>query len=175
VGPTLSAQADNGGSASPSRGGKNRRRKPGQDTVPIGWFGNRERIRPGNGIQVIRFQVWQDLSGPCKGNVAPLHATVTFEMSNEWYSSLTTPDGIIRIELAEGNEVIEARLVLHQAHHDLDPAQLKSNRRLQFVVSPTPLHSELDAERSVRGVAKMKFWNRKVTIRLPETRLAFVR
>jgi hypothetical protein len=96
-------------------------------------------------------------------------------MSNEWYSSLTTPDGIIRIEIADSHEVIEGKLVLHHAHYDLDPAQLGSKRKLQFVLSPTPSHIALNGNETVRGIAKMKFWNRKVTLKLPETQMLFSR
>src|SRR5262249_11316852 len=133
-GPANAAQADGGGVRRLQARVKSERHRPERGTLAVGWFGDRTRILPGTGIEVKRFQVWQDLSGPGYDDVAPLHATVTLEMSNEWYSSLTTSDGTIRIDLVGCNEVVEAKLVLHNAHHDLDPSQLGSKRILQFVV-----------------------------------------
>jgi hypothetical protein len=173
--PAKSAQVEGGGTGLANPRGETLHQEPQSETMPVGWFGDRKRIRSGTGIRVARFHVWQDLSGSGDGNLAPIHATVALEVSNEWYSSLTTPGGTIRLEITGGQEVLDARLVLHHAHYDLEPAQFGSHRRLQFVVSPTPIHSRLHAGETVRGVAKMKFWNRKVTLKLPETQVQFTR
>ena len=153
-----------------SEAGKSRR-----NASPVGWFSDRRRIPAHSGIQVARFQVWQDLSSSAEGVVAPLHAAITLELSNEWYLGLSRPNGVIRIENVRRGEIIEAGLTIHQANYSLESAQSAHKRQLQFVMSPTPPYTKLNAGETMRGVAQMKFWNRKVTILLPETSILLIR
>src|SRR4051812_29142740 len=110
------------------------------NATPVGWFSDRRRIPAHSGIEVTRFHVWQDLAAGVDRDLAPLHATITFELSNEWYSSLSKPNGVIRIENMKDEDVIEAGLMIHQANFGLESSQLVLERQLQFVMSPTPLY-----------------------------------
>ncbi len=139
---------------------------------PVGWFSDRRRIPANSGICVARFQVWQDISACAGAKVASLHATVMFELSKEWYSSLSKRSGVIRIENAKHETIIEAELMVHQANYGLECAV---RRKLQLTMSPTPLYKKLDANEIIGGTAQMKFWNRKVTIVLPETKILLIR
>ena len=130
--------------------------------------GKRIPARAHNGVRVERFQVWQDVSSHSAGDTAQLNATITFEMSNEWYASLTRPDGTIRIERKTNGEVAEGNLILHEVHSGLEHTR-PGHKRLQFIVSPPITFSRLEADEPVCGIVRMKFWNRRVTIKLPDT------
>lgn len=125
-------------------------------------------------IQVVRFHVWQDLTAQVDDGLAPLHATVTVEMANELYASLSKPGGSIKIETLRTREVLEARLLVYQAHYGLGLGK-PGSKQLQFMMSPTPLYARLSAGESVRGTAKMKFGDRYASIVLPETKVIFTR
>jgi len=127
-----------------------------------------------SGIQVVRFHVWQDLTAEIDDGLAPLHATVTLEMTNEWYANLSKPGGSIKIETARSAEIIEAKLLVYQAHYGLGLGQ-PGSKQLQFMMSPTPLCVRLSGSETVRGTAKMKFGERYVSIELPETKVIFTR
>jgi hypothetical protein len=127
-----------------------------------------------SGIQVVRFHVWQDLTSGVGDGAAPLHATVTFDMTSEWYASLQNPCGTIKIEGLKGEGLIQAKLLINQAHYGLGLSQ-PGSRQLQFVMSPTPMYVKLDASETVRGTVRMKFGDRQLIIRLPETRVIFTR
>src|SRR5205085_9523935 len=104
---------------------KERVGKPGLTVTPVGWFSDRKRIPPHSGIRVARFQVWQELSAGPEGDVAPLaplHATIMFELSNEWFAGLSRPNGAIRLQNPKCAEIIEAGLMLHHASYDLESA-----------------------------------------------------
>ncbi len=130
--------------------------------------GKRIPARAHNGVKVERFQVWQDVSSQPAGDTAPLNATITFEMNNEWYASLTRPDGTIRIGRKASGEVAEGNLILHEVHSSLEHTQ-PGHKRLQFIVSPPILFDRLEVDETVFGIVRLKFWNRRVTINLPET------
>lgn len=143
--------------------------------LPIGWFSDRKRIAAHSGIRVARFHVWQDLTALVDGNLAPLHATIRLELSNEWYTSLSRLNGIVRIMSAASEDVIEAGLIVHEANFGLASSQPTLERQLQFVMSPTPPHRKFSKNETVYGIAHMKFWKRKVKIILPETEVQFRR
>ena len=126
------------------------------------------------GIQVVRFHVWQDLTAELDDGMAPLHATLTLEMTNEWYQSLSKPGGTIRIETLQDADVVEAKLLVYQAHYGLGLGQ-PGSKQMQFMMSPSPLCSRLGTNESVKGSAKIKFMDRQVTIPLPETPVIFTR
>ena len=134
----------------------------------------KKRLSVRDGLQIIRFHVWQDLSASENEDVAPLHATVTVEMTNEWYLNLSKPGGVVRIDGLDGGGSIEAKLVIHQAHYGLGLGQ-PGSRQLQFVMSPTPMYVKLRSNELVRGIVRIKFHDRQVTMRLPETRVIFTR
>jgi len=136
--------------------------------------GEQIRVSPENGIQVIRFHVWQDLTAcPGEGS-APLYTTLTFEMTSEWYLNLNTSCGTIRMEGVQSEALVQAKLVLNRAHHGLGLIQ-PGSRQLQFVMSPTPMHMRLDANEIVRGIARVRFGDRQVVAKLPETKVIFTR
>lgn len=154
---------------------KARPSRPGLHVTTVGWFSDRKRIPAHSGIRVARFQVWQELLAGVECDLAPLHATVTLELSNEWCSGLSRPNGVISIENSRSEDMLEAGLMLHHASYGLESAHPAITRQLQFVMSPTLVHAKLDANEIVRGLAQMKFWNRKVTIVLPETSIVLIR
>src|SRR5207237_6505076 len=123
------------------------------------------RVEPYQGLRVVRFHIWQDLTHELSDGVAPLHATLTLEMAGEWYTNLSKP-GAIRIEGLRDTPVVEGALLVHQAHYGLGLTQ-PGSRQMQFVMSPTPLCPRLDPNGTVRGIARMRFGDRHVTIQLP--------
>jgi hypothetical protein len=131
-------------------------------------------VGPFEGVQVIRFHVWQDLTAGMGEEAAPLYATVTFEMTSDWYQNMSNSCGTIRIEGVKSDAVIQARLVLNQAHYGLGLTQ-PGSRQLQFVMSPTPMHIKLGPNESMRGVVRMRFGDRQLVVRLPETKVIFTR
>jgi hypothetical protein len=135
--------------------------------------GDHNRLSARSGLQVVRFHVWQDLTG-VEGDVAPLHATVTLEMTSEWYSKLSKPDGSIKIDGVNGMGIVQARLLMYQAHYGLGLLQ-PGTRQMQFVMSPTPMYIRLNSCQTVRGTARMKFGDEHVVITLPETKVIFTR
>jgi hypothetical protein len=127
-----------------------------------------------SGIQVVRFHVWQDLTSGVEDGVAPLHATVTFDMTYEWYACLSNPCGTIKIEGLHSEGFIQAKLMINQAHYGLGLSQ-PGSRQIQFVMSPTPMYVRLDASEVVHGSVRMKFGDRQLNIKLPATKVIFTR
>lgn len=127
-----------------------------------------------SGIQVVRFHVWQDLTAGTGDGVAPLHATVTFDMTPEWYEKLNNPCGTIKIEGLRGEGLVQAKLLINQAHYGLGLTQ-PGSRQIQFVMSPAPMYLRLDANQTVRGTVRVKFGDRQLILKLPETRVIFTR
>jgi hypothetical protein len=156
------------------RADKGKAAKVHSSAAPVGWFSNRRRIPAHGGLRVARFHVWQDLPASVENDVALLHAAITFELSNEWYSGLSRPNGVIKIENMRTGAIIEARLMIHQASYGIESARSVLKRQLQFVMLPTSVY-KFNRNEPVRGFAQMKFWNRKATIVLPETSVLLIR
>jgi hypothetical protein len=127
-----------------------------------------------SGLQVIRFHIWQDLTASSADGLAPLHATVTLEMTDDWYMSLSKPGGRIKINTLRERDTLEGNLLVYQAHYALGLGQ-PGSRQLQFMMAPTPLYPRLAPNEVVRGTARMKFEERQLTIHLPETKVIFTR
>ena len=104
---------------------------------------------PTKNIHVIRFHVWQDLTGTFNGD-APLHATVTVELPDSHYLNLNGPGGHIQIETPSGEKLVEAKLLVNQAHYGLGLSQ-PGTRQVQFAMSPVPMYGRLDQLESVHG------------------------
>jgi hypothetical protein len=95
-------------------------------------------------------------------------------MTEEWYSSLSQPNGYIRLHGVRSNEAIQGTLLLHQAHYGLGLTQ-PGSRQLQFVMSPTQRCPRLSDNQTVWGTIRMKFGKRNARIDLPETKVIFTR
>jgi hypothetical protein len=95
-------------------------------------------------------------------------------MTYGWYACLSNPGGVIKIEGLPGGGSIEAKLMINQAHYGLGLSQ-PGARQIQFVMSPTPMYVRLDAKEAVRGSVRMKFGDRQLNIKLPETKVIFTR
>jgi hypothetical protein len=131
-------------------------------------------MRAPKGIRVVRFHVWQDLTVGAEKDAAPLHVTVTLEMTNEWYAALDQPNGYIKLQGLRDIETVQAMLVIHQAHYGLGLTQ-PGSRQLQFVMSPTQKCPRQRDNQTVRGTVRIKFGKRNVRIDLPETKVIFTR
>lgn len=140
-------------------------------TVALGTLS--EGIVPKKNIQVIRFHVWQDLTTAFNGD-APLHATVTVEMSDTHYLNLSGPGGHIQIEDQDGETLVEAKLQVNQAHYGLGLSQ-PGTRQVQFAMAPVPMYGRLDRLDAVSGSARLRIGERLITVNLPETRIIYTR
>ncbi|MFL5733526.1 MAG: hypothetical protein ACJ78Q_10025 [Chloroflexia bacterium] len=104
----------------------------------------------------------------------PLHVTVTFEMTEEWHTRLSQPEGYVRLHGIRTGEPLHATLMLHQAHYGLGLIQ-PGSRQLQFVMTPTVRCPRLRDGQMVWGIVRMKFDKQNVRIGLPETKVIFTR
>jgi hypothetical protein len=148
--------------------------EPAPPGLPLPATARPARLRAPKGIQVVRFHVWQDLTVGSEKDAVPLHVTITFEMTNEWYEALSQPNGTIRLQGVKPNETMQGTLLLHQAHYGLGLIQ-PGSRQLQFVMSPTQRCPRLSDHQMVRGTVRIKFGKRNVRIDLPETKVIFTR
>lgn len=122
-------------------------------------------------VQVVRFHVWQDLT-PTSTESAPVHATVTIEISEDYSVSAEHQDGAIRLETPGGKSFVEGRLVVNRVQYGLGLAE-PGKKQVQLTMLPVPAHRRLDNVDKVKGTVYIRISERIVSVRLPETKIIF--